>query len=54
MLPYFIMDLPIFVIAERASLQVDIRCPRFGSYLSIPIHFRGLAGRMSADIEQKI
>ena len=28
MLPYIIMDLPIFVIAEWATLLVDIRCPR--------------------------
>ena len=28
MLPYIIMDLPIFVIAECATLLVDIRCPR--------------------------
>ena len=31
MLPYVIMDLTIFVIAEWATLQVDIRCPRGGS-----------------------
>ena len=31
MLPCVIMDLPIFVIAERATLMVDIRCPRGGS-----------------------
>ena len=28
MLPYIIMDLPIFVIAEWATLLVDIHCPR--------------------------
>ena len=28
LLPYIIMDLPIFVIAEWATLLVDIRCPR--------------------------
>ena len=28
MLPYIIMDLSIFVIAEWATLLVDIRCPR--------------------------
>ena len=50
MLPYIIMDLPIFVIAEWATLLVDIRCPRGGSKLSIPIHFSGLAALMSADI----
>ena len=27
MLPYIIMDVPIFVIAEWATLLVDIRCP---------------------------
>ena len=31
LLPYIIMDLPIFVIAEWATLLVDIRCPRGGS-----------------------
>ena len=50
MLPYLIKGLPIFVIAERATLLVDIRCPRGGSQLSIPFHFSGLAALMSADI----
>ena len=31
LLHYIIMDLPIFVIAEWATLLVDIRCPRGGS-----------------------
>ena len=31
MLPYIIMDLPIFVIAEWATLLVEIHCPRGGS-----------------------
>ena len=31
MLPCIIMDLPIFVIAEWATLLVDIHCPRGGS-----------------------
>ena len=31
MLPYIIMDLPIFVIAEWATLLVDIHCPQGGS-----------------------
>ena len=31
LLLYIIMDLPIFVIAEWATLLVDIRCPRGGS-----------------------
>ena len=44
------MDLSIFVIAEWATLLVDIRCPRRGSQLSGPIHFLGLAALMSADI----
>ena len=39
LLPYIIMDLLIFVIAEWATLLVDICCPGGGSYLSIPIHF---------------
>ena len=30
LLPYIIMDLPIFVIAEWATLLVDIRRPRGG------------------------
>ena len=31
MLPFIIMDLPLFVIAEWATLVVDICCPRGGS-----------------------
>ena len=31
LLPYIIMDLPIFVIAEWATLLVNICCPRGGS-----------------------
>ena len=54
MLPYIIMDVPIFVIAEWATLQVDIHCPRGSSYLSIPIHFSGLAALMSADIARSL
>ena len=50
MLPYIIMDLSIFVIAEWATLLVDIRCPRGGSQPSIPIHCPILAALMSADI----
>ena len=30
-LPYIIMDLSVFAIAEWATLLVDIRCPRGGS-----------------------
>ena len=54
MLPYIIMDLPIFVITGWATLLVDIRCPGGGSYLSIPIHFSGLAALMSADIARSL
>ena len=43
------MDVLIFVIAEWATLLVDIRCPQGNSSLSIPIHFSGLATLMSAD-----
>ena len=31
MLPYIIMNLPIFVKAEWSTLLVDICCPRGGS-----------------------
>ena len=31
LLPYIIMDLPIFVIAEWVILLVDIHCPRGSS-----------------------
>ena len=48
------MDLPILVIAEWATLLVDIHCPRTGSELSIPIHFSGLAALMSADIARNL
>ena len=48
------MDLPIFVIAEWATLLVDIRCPRGGSQLSIPIHFSGLSPLMSAEIARNL
>ena len=54
MLTYFIMDLPIFVIAELGTLLLDIRWPRGGSYLSIPIHFTGLAALMTADIARNL
>ena len=54
MLPYIVMDPPIFVIAEWATLLVDIRCPRGGSQLSIPIHFSGLAALTSADIARNL
>ena len=50
MLPCIIMDIPIFVITQCATLLVDICCPRGASSLSIPIHFLGLAALMSADI----
>ena len=48
------MDLPIFVIAEWATLLVDIHSPRGGSLLSIPIHYTGLAALMSADIARNL
>ena len=48
------MDLPIFVIAEWATLLVDNRCPRGGSLFSIPIHFSGVAALMSADIARNL
>ena len=48
------MDLPIFVIAEWATLLLDIRCPRGGSQISISIHFPGPAALMSADIARKL
>ena len=54
MLPYIIMDLSIFVIAEFATLLVDIHCDRDGSLLSVPIHFSGLAALMSADIARNL
>ena len=54
MLPYIIMDLPMFVIAEWATLLVDIHCPRGGSLLRILIHFPGLAALMSADIARNL
>ena len=54
MLHYIIMDIPIFVIAEWATLLLDIHCPRGGSYVSIPIHFSGLAALMSADIARNL
>ena len=34
MLPCVIMDLPIFVIAEWATLLVDIHCPQGGPNLA--------------------
>ena len=48
------MDVPIFVIAEFATLLLYIHCRRGGSYLSIPIHFSGLAALMVADIAQNL
>ena len=48
------MDLPIFVIAEWATLLVDMRCPQGSLKLSIPIHFSGLAALMSADIARNL
>ena len=48
------MDLPISIIAEWATLVVDIPCPRGGSKLSIPFHFLGLAALMSADTARNL
>ena len=44
----------MFVRAEWATLLVDIRCPRGGSLLNIPVHFSGLAALMSADIARNL
>ena len=54
MLPYIMMDLPIFVIAEWATLLVDIHCPRGRSELSIIIHFTGLAALMRGDVGRNL
>ena len=54
MLPYIIMDLRIFEIAEWATLLVDIHCPRGGSLPIVPIHFSGLAALMSADVGRNL
>ena len=54
MLPYIVMDLPIFVIAEWANLLVYIHCPCGGSLLSIHIHFQKLAVLMGADIARNL
>ena len=48
------MDLPIFVIAEWATLLVDIHSPRGGSDLSITIPSSGQAALKSADIARNI
>ena len=48
------MDVPIFVIAEWATLLVDIRCPRGGSSLRIPLYFSRLAALISADIARNL
>ena len=53
-LAYITMDLNIFVIAEWATLMVDIRSPQGGSRHTIPIHFSGLAELMSADIARNL
>ena len=51
---YYIMDVRIFVIAEWATLLVDILCPRGGSQLNIPIHFSSLAALICADIARNL
>ena len=48
------MDLPKFLIAEWATLLVDIRCRRSGSEISIPIHFQRLVALMGADIARNL
>ena len=48
------MDVFLFVIPELANLLVDIHCPLGGSYLSIPIHFSGLAALMGADTARNL
>ena len=47
---YIKMDLPIFVIAEWATLLVDIRCPEVVLNLASLSIFKGLAALMSADL----
>ena len=54
MLPYIIMDLPIFVIAEWAALLVDIRCTEVILNLAFLSIFSGLAALMSADIARNL
>ena len=54
MLPYIIMDLPIFVIAECATLLVDIHCPEVALNLAFLSIFSGLAALMSADIARNL
>ena len=54
MLPYIIMDLPIFVIAEWAILLVDIRVPEVVLNLAFLSIFSGLAALMSADIARNL
>ena len=54
MLPYIMKDFPTFVMAEFATLLVDIRSPRDGSLLSIPIHFSLLDPLMSPDIPRNL
>ena len=54
MLPYIITDLPISVIAEWATLLVDIRCARGGSELSIPMLFSGRPALIGADTARNL
>ena len=54
MLLYIIMDLPIFLIADWATLLVDIHCPEVVLNLAIPIHSSGLAALMGADIARNL
>ena len=54
MLPYIIMDLPIFVIAEWATLLVDIVVPEVVLNSAFLSTFTGLAALMSADIARNL
>ena len=51
---FMIIVSPIFVITKWATLLVDIRCPRCGSYLCISIHFLRTGLTDGADIAQNL
>ena len=44
----------VFVMAKRATLLVDIQCPRVGFNLVYLSNFSGLAALMSADIARNL
>ena len=48
------MDLPIFAIAEWATLLVDIRCLEVGLNLAFLSIFSGLAALMGADVARNL